>query len=340
MANEQGGARVDTGKTVFKSAGRWAGERLLAAHQAGRSISPSELRTLATLPRDSWKAIDDAVVREGVIRAPLVGDLIAAGLTIPIANAMGRTMFSFELTSDMDPAVVSLDGRARGDNDAVDFIEGNVPLPLTHKDFNIPLRKLEASRLGGQPLDTTQAETASRLVMERVEEMTIVGGPTFGGVPIYGLLNHPSRSSGDFGANGNWLQTAKTGANIFKDVSTAISALRASRRYGPYWMIIPGDYGAVVDDDYKAQGDRTIRDRLLQIEGMTKILVSDQMPANNVVIFEASKEVVAIANGEQVQTVQWEIEAFEVGMKVFAIQVPVIRATHAGRSGIYHMVAP
>lgn len=336
MTNVHGGARVESGRSVLKS-GRWAGERLLAAFQAGRPINPSELRTLATLPRDAWIAYDTAVVREGVIRAPVVADLIAAGLTIPIANAMGKTMFQYDDVSDMDPAVVSLDGRARSDNDAVEFGEGNVPLPITHKDFNIPLRKLEASRSAGQPLDTTQAEVASRLVMEKIEDMIFNGGPTFGGATIFGLLNHPDRNPGGFGTNGNWSQAAKTGADIFADVQGAITALRADRFYGPFWAYVPAAYGAVIDGDYKANSDRTIRERLLQIEGLTKITVADQMPADTVVIFQASRDVIALADGEQVQTVQWEIEAMEIGMKVFAIQVPIIRSTQANRSGIYHM---
>lgn len=337
MTNVQNGAQVGGGQAVLKS-GRWAGERLLAAYNAGRPISPNDLRTLATLPRDAWIHYDTAVVREGVIRAPLVGDLIAAGLTIPIANAMGKTMFQYDDVSDMDPAVVSLDGRARSDNDAVVFGEGNVPLPMTHKDFNIPLRKLEASRTSSQPLDTTQAEIASRLVMEQINSMVINGYPgTFGGATIYGLLTHPDRNTGGFGTNGNWSQEAKTGTDIFNDVSGALTALRADRFYGPFWMIIPAAYSAVIDADYKANGDRTIRERLLQLEGLERIQVADQMPADNVVIFQASRDVVALADGEQVQTVQWEIEAMEIGMKVFAIQVPIIRSTQANRSGIYHM---
>lgn len=336
MTNTHGEARVESGRSVLKS-GRWAGERLFAAAQAGRPIHPSELRTLDSLPRDAWIAFDEAVVKEGVIRAPVVADLIAAGLTIPIAGAMGKTMFQYDDVSDMDPAVVSLDGRARSDNDAVVFGEGNVPLPITHKDFNIPLRKLVASQSSGQPLDTTQAEVASRLVMEKIELMVINGGPTFGGVPIYGLLNHPDRNTGGFGTNGNWSQAAKTGADIFADVSGALTALRADRFYGPFWALIPAAYSAVIDADYKANGDRTIRERLLQLDGLQRITVADQMPADTVVIFQASRDVVALADGEQVQTVQWEIEAMEIGMKVFAIQVPIVRSTQANRSGIYHM---
>jgi uncharacterized linocin/CFP29 family protein len=338
-ANLSGGAQTHGGRQFFQSSGgRWAGERLLAAMAAGRKIGPGELRTLDTLPRDSWKAFDETAVREGMIRAPIVADLIEAKLTTPIANAMGKTMFEYDKVTDMEAAVVSLDGLARSDNDRVTFEPGNVPLPITHKDFNIGLRTLAASRESGEPLDTLQAAVSGGKVGEQIANMVINGGPTFGAATIYGLRTAPARNTGGFGTNGNWVQAAKTGENIYTDVSTMAAALRADRFYGPYWLRLPSAYAEVIGNDYKANSDRTIRERLLQIEGVEKISTDDQMPANNVVLFQATRDVVALANGEGVQTIQWDIYGgMAVAFKVFAIQVPIVRSTEAGRSGIYHM---
>jgi len=323
--------------------GRWAGEQLLAAIARGERISPAVLRTLDTLPFQSWIAFDDVAIREGTMRSPLFGEMLAAGLTIPIPNAMGKTMFQWDKVTDMEGASVSLDGLARTDDDRVEFEVGNVPLPITHKDFNIGLRTLSASRESGEPLDTLQAGIAGRLVGEKLGSMLINGyDKKFGGASIYGLLNEPARNGGNFGTNGNWDQyPTKTGDNILQDAKTMAKALRADRFPGPYWLVGPSDYADVVDNDYKANGDQTILERMLKIDGLERVIWDDQMPANNLVMFQATRDVVAIGNGEGIQTIQWDIYGgMAVAFKIFAIQVPIIRATEAGRSGIYHMVAP
>lgn len=340
------GARVHSANEFMRSGdsgGRWAGERLLAAIQAGRRLTPAELRTNATLPTDAWIAFDDVAIREGTIRSPLFAEVTAAGLTIPIPNALGKTMFQWDKVTDMEGASVSLDGLARTDNDRVEFEVGNVPLPITHKDFNIGLRTLSASRESGEPLDTLQAGIAGRLVGEALGGMLINGhAKKFGGASIYGLLTEPNRDGGNFGTNGNWSQyPTKTGDNILQDTKTAVAALRANRFPGPYWLVGPSAYADIVDNDYKANGDQTIAERMLKIDGLQRLIWDDQMPADNVVVFQATRDVVAIGNGEGIQTIQWDLYGgMAVAFKIFAIQVPIVRSTESGRSGIYHIVAP
>lgn len=333
-------AQISEGRSLMQGpSGRWAAERMLKAMQEGRRISPAELRTLDALPRESWIEFDRSAIREGMIRSPLVTAMLAAGLSIPIANAMGKTLFQYDAVTDMSGASVSLDGLARTDNDTVEWVPGQVPLPITHKDFNIGLRRLEASRNGGEPLDSLQSEISGRIVGETVENMVINGGPQFAGLSMYGFTNFPKRNTIGFGTNGNWLQVAKTGSDIFKDVSAMAAALRAKRFYGPYWLLIPGTYPEVLDNDYSsAKGDNTVRDRLMKIEGLSKILTLDQLATNNVILFQATKDVAAVANGEGIQTVQWDLYGgFAIAFKVFCIQAPVLRATEQSRSGVIHM---
>src|SRR3972149_8902498 len=94
MSNAQSGAAplmLDTGRTFYRGAsGRWAGERVLKALKEGRPISPAELKSLDTLRKDEWKAIDDALIEEGAIRLKGVADLIAAGGAVPGLNAPGQ----------------------------------------------------------------------------------------------------------------------------------------------------------------------------------------------------------------------------------------------------------
>lgn len=332
-------ADVGAGKQFWNAAsGRWAGERLLKAMQEGKPISPAALRTLDTLRKDEWIAYDTALVEEGVIRLRGVADLIAAGLTIPIANAMGKTIMQWEKVTDMEPAQTTMSGVVRTEDDRQEFELNNLPLPITHKDFNLNLRTLSASRTTGEALDTTQARTAGRLVAEKLEHMLFNGGPTFGGVPIYGYTTHPNRNIADFGTNNEWSATAKTGEDILADVLTMITALEGDRMYGPYWLYVPSNTSTKLERDFKANSDKTIRQRLLEVDRLQKIQVVDQLAADNILLVQATRDVVALADGESIQTVQWDIEGgFIMKFKVFAIQVPLIRSDADGRCGVFHM---
>jgi len=319
------------------ASGRWAGERLMRALAEGRPLSPSELRTLDTLRKDEWVHLDQALVEEGQIRLRGVADLIAAGLVIPVANSMGKTMFEYEKVSDMNPAETSLSGIARTEDDRVEFELGSLPIPITHKDFDINLRHLSASRERGEPLDTMQARVSARLVSERLEQMLYLGGPTFGGVPIYGLTTHPDRNLGVFDAPGAWNVAAKTGEQMLVDLLRWIGQLEADRMFGPYRLYLPSSASTNLEKDFKANSDKTIRQRLLEVDRLESIQVVDQLTTANAVLVQFTRDVVALVNGEPLQSVQWDVEGgFLIKMKAFQIQVPLVRSDAQGRSGVLH----
>ena len=333
------GAIVQSGREFFNSGGgKWAGEQMLKALQSGKGLSPAALRTLDTLRKDEWIHLDEALVEEGVIRLQGVADLLSAGLTLPVGNAMAKTVFQYETVTDMEPAITSLDGNARGENDRQEFTLANLPLPITHKDFYINLRTLMASRETGETLDTTQVRTAGRLCVEEQEKMLFQGGRNWGGNTIYGYTTHPNRNLVTFGTNGTWNQAAKTGENMLDDVITMITAAQADRFYGPYWLYVPSDAAPNLSKDFKANSDKTIRQRLMEVEQVAAIRVVDQLPTANVLLVQATIDVTAMVTGIPLQTIQWDINGgFTINFKAFQIQIPLIRSDADGRSGVTHM---
>lgn len=341
MARRSNGVRVQSGRAFYKgSTGKWAGERMLAAAAKNIPLTAAVLRTLDTLRHEEWKNFDQALLAEALIQLKAVGDLISGGLTITVPNSMGKTIHAYEKVTFMDEAQVSMDPVTRSENDRQEFALSNIPLPITHKDFYINLRTLMASRTTGEPLDTTQVRTAGRVVAERTEKMLFLGGPMFGGLPIYGYLTHPNRNLVSFGSNGNWATTnvAKTGQNILDDVLGMISAAQTARMFGPYWLYVPRNSNTKLDNDFKALGSDTIRQRLMMVDGIDKISGVDQLTANNIVLVQHTLDVTAMLMGESLQTVQWDIEGgFHINFKAFQIQVPLIRADIQGRCGVVHM---
>lgn len=331
-------AAAENGQKFWSgSSGKWAGEQLLRAMEAGKGMTTAALRTLTTLRKDEWKTFDEVLIEEATIRLVGVADLIGAGLVKTVTNGMAKTVFEYEKVSDMDPATVSLDGTSRGENDRATFVLDTTPLPITHKDFFINLRTLMASRERGEPLDTTQVRLAGRLVAESVESQLFVGGNTYGGKAIFGYTTHPDRNTAGFGV-GTWSATARTGAEVLTDVLTMMSGLETDRMFGPYWLYVSRNMSTKLSEDFKANSDLTIRQRLMQVDGIQAIRVADQLTADNVVLVQATEDVVVMVEGEPLQTVQWDVQGgFHINFKAFTIQVPLIRSDKVLRSGVFHM---
>lgn len=338
MTATASGALVETGRQFWKgSQGVWAGFRLAQAALLGQ-FSPAVLRTNDVLSTREWIEVDNTLVQESAIRLRGVADLISAGLTYNVTNAMGRTVYEYQQLGDMDPATVSMDGMTRSEDDGQELGFAQMPIPITHKDFFINLRKLAASRNMGEGLDLTQSRTSGRLVSEELERMLFQGGPTFGSLPIYGYTTHPNRNTVSFGTNGNWVQAAKTGNNILDDVLAMIALAEGDRMWGPYMLYVSRNASTKLENDFKANSDDSIRERLARVDGIRGISVVDQLPANNVVLVQMTSDVVQWGMGETIQTIQWDVNGgFGINFKAFAIQFPILRADKQGRSGIVHM---
>jgi uncharacterized linocin/CFP29 family protein len=312
---------------------------MMQAIREGKPLGPGVLRTNDTLRKDEWVHFDEQLVEEATIRLRGVADLQAAGLVRNVPNSMGKTVYEYELITDMEPATVSLDGNTRSLSDRQEFELASLPLPITHKDFHINLRTLEASRTRGEALDTTQVRTAGRLVAEMQENILFNGlDKVFGGMNVYGYTTHPQRNIVGFGGSEAWSAAGKTGEEILTDLLTMIDAAEEDRAFGPYWLYIPRNSNVKLDNDFKSNSDKTIRQRLLEVDGISRIAVADQLADDNIILVQPTSDVVVWVQGEPLQTVQWDVNGgFMINFKAFAIAVPLIRADASGRSGIVHM---
>ena len=304
--------------------------------------------------------LDQALVTAYQTRIRAVADVLAAGLTHPIANGLGKTILEWEKMGDMMGADVSLDGITRTENDRLDFGWSGLPLPITHKDWYLNLRMLAASRERGEAIDTTYSRVAGRKIAEASEEILIRGGITtmrgfktlkFMGLNVYGYTTYPDRNAITFGdATGvgvvtsiPWGDATKTGDGILADVKRLIAAAEGDRKFGPYIIYVGGTAASLkLASDYKAATSTTIRQRILDLEQISDIRTLDMLPVNEVLLIEMSSDTIEMVIGEPLQTVQWDVHGgFQINFKGFQIVVPLIRSDSEGRCGIVHMtVAP
>lgn len=232
----------------------------------------NSLRTNDVLRKEEWELFDEVLMEEARYRLHFVSDLQSRGLTYQLGNAFGTTILEWERIGDMNGAEVSMDGVYEGRRDRLEFALDRMPIPIIHKDFQINIRQLEASRRRGEPLDTTMARIASRKVMEKIEEMHFYGHSIREGAGrIYGPLTHPQRirESAQRRGRGNftpisWEDPATTGAAKLGQVIDMINALKSQKMMGPFELWISDLAYLQLSQDYKSESDNSQLARLVQ----------------------------------------------------------------------------
>jgi hypothetical protein len=325
------------------------GNPYVTIYKGGPVTSPSSyvdrrINTNATLRRDEWKQLDEALLEISRQRLGGIADLEAKGLVYNLGNAMGTTVLEWHDVSDAMEAVVSMDGVTRGRNDRVNYQTNYLPIPIIHVDYQINARELAASRSLGNPLDTTHAERAARRVNEKLEQMLFTNTTfAYGTVDdrsrnkIYSYINFPDRNTVTLGAH--WDASAKTAGGILQDVLNMKASSIAAYHYGPWMLYIPTAYETVLDDDYDTTTPGiTIRERILKIAGIQGIKIIDTLPADNVLLVQMTSDVVRLVRGLGLQNVEWNEEGrFITNYKALMIAVPQLRSDQSGKTGIVHL---
>lgn len=294
----------------------------------------------ATMRKDDWIALDEAILKVAKPRLRVFGDLRAAGLEYTIPDGMGKTVLQTERQTDINAASISMSGLVQGDGDRPQFDLLNMPLPIIHKDFHYDLRQLLASRNGGSPLDTTTAELAARRVAETVEMLTIgtLASYTFGGGSIYGYTNFPSRITSVTGTaptTAGW-----TAATTVQDVLNMKQAAFNAFHFGPFRLYCSLPWDQYMDSDYNLYQGQTLRQRLAKIEGIESVDTVDYLTNGfQLILVQQSADTVRAVCGMEITTLQWETHGgMQVNFKVMCILLPQLRADLNGNCGLVHAI--
>lgn len=308
----------------------------------GKACAVPLLNAHATLRKDEWKVLDDAIVVAAKERLRAVADLRGAGLTFNIPNGMSKTVLETESVSDITAATISMDPARQSEGDRPEYDLTNLPLPVIHKDFYFNARQVAVSRNQGTPIDTTTAQLAARRVAEEAEKL-VIGVSThdikFGGGQIYGYTNFPQRiTSVDLirPTDSSW-----TPKLFIQQILQMRQASIDARHYGPWVMYVAPNWDLYLDEDYSEQkGDNTVRDRVKAINGISDIRTLDHMEDFDIVLVQQTSDVARLVIGMDVTTVQWEsMGGMRLHYKVMAIMVPQLRSDFYGKTGIVHAVA-
>jgi uncharacterized linocin/CFP29 family protein len=316
------------------------GRSYISQNINGQPTSIPVVNSNATLRRDEWIQIDQAVVIAARERLRLIADLRGSGLTYNLPNGMGKTVLVSQRMGDITSAIVSMDPARKSEGDRPEFDMINLPLPVIHKDFHFSARQIATSRNSGQSIDVTTAQLAARRVAEEAEKLAlgVSGSFTYGGGTVYGLTNFPGRTTTTVThpTQSNW-----NGA-LFVDQMLAMRQLSTNQFYfGPWVLYVSPNWDQFLDDDYSTlKGDLTLRQRVLQIQGIQDVRTLDFLSGYQVILVQQTSDVIRLVMGMDITTLQWETDGgMMLHFKIMAIMVPQIREDIQGQTGLIHAVA-
>lgn len=338
-----------SGKTVHNEDGtviyRPDYEPQLVSERVGRGLPVLHVDNATTLRRDQWRQLDSAVETAARARLRAWADLRAAN-TKGGFDAMATPILEYETMTDPGRAINSMDGIAEGDNFAPSFVLQGMPLPITHCDFFMTSRQLAVSRArGGQGQDLIRAEVAARRVAELIE-MTLIGltpGVQYGvsaeypnTSKVWGYTNHPDRiTKSDLTSSATLLSAIATtaGGTMVGEVLDMVEKAYAQNFYGPFMLYVSTTYDRLLDNDLKPNSDRTIRNRIKEIEAIQDIKRLDYLTTDTMLLVQMTADVAEAINGMEITTLQWETKGgMQLNFKVMGIQVPRIRGSYIRRA--------
>lgn len=252
-------------------------------------------------------------------------------------NGLAATVLTYEDVADMNDAEVGMDAAGASMDDRLNFEIKYLPLPCVYKSFTVNIRQLEAGRLIGAPIDTTQASVAAQKVAEMIEKIALVGASSFlyGGGYLRGVLDFDYVNTGSMSPH--WDHSAATGTTILRDVLAMKQASLTDGHGGPWVLLVPPAYETFIDADYSLTTGvtSTIRERILKVGGVDAVLICDKLTADKVALVELQPQTFRMVNGLEPMSVEWdEMGGLRKKFRVISIMVPQPRADQAQKCGI------
>lgn len=334
-------------RPYIATAGRHAGQSVIAVNTGqmdnkGNPIYAERLiNTNATLRKDEWIDLEDTIIESARERLVIVDDLRSAGLTFNVGG-LGTIISEWETGSEMTDAEITMDGESRADKDRQEFGLDGVPIPVVQKPFSIGERMLMASRQRGSALDVTQGTEAARAVA-RVSENMVFNGASIGAsnsdgtsYSIPGLTTFTARETYTIS---DWSSSSTvTPGDIHDEILAMVQQMEVdARHYGPFTLYIPGEYAFRFREDFKAESDKTLMQRVTDEDVIDRVRVSDTLADGNVILIEMNRGVIDLAVASDVTTVQWESgSGWTNHFQVFAAWAPRLKKDYDSRTGYLH----
>lgn len=294
------------------------------------------------LPADFFEELQGPMVRAARDRLQLVDFMRQRGLTQTGGN-LGVTISKWPTLGDFGDANQAMSPDVAADDWRVPPGTSFVPIPITYFLFRLDLREQQGWEREGIQVDTTYGEQAMRAVAEKLEDTSITESDVVvtinsSQVQAPGLTNLGNRLTGSLTAVWTDVANRNIVGDNDSDVDGMIETLSNNNFHGPYALGVPGNYSHILEQDYDTSGSfRTIRERIMAIDQIEEVMVLDRLTDDEVVMFEATSQVMDMRVVEDIQVVNWDLNPWSTQFMAFAaMQIRLKSDPDASAAGIAH----
>lgn len=298
----------------------------------------ARMRGLAPLWKDAQEQIDNAVVRIGREGLVIAEDRMEQ-FSVPLPNWLGVLELTSHKVGESRRANRGMVPGSMPDGGGLqDKTPYTVPVYVTWDEFRFNARELAAAERTGRPLETDEAEQATRNVNYAIEDAIINGlDINVAGNASPGLLDTTNTQA--YETNTAWDDGGKTGAEILTDVLAMRAVLAADKYYGPYTLYVPTAYGAAMQKPFdSSSGARTIQQYLEALmfgNRALRVRTADLLPANRTLLVQDTSNTVDVIVGQQPVAINPKPEReFHSHWLVYAVIVPRVKSDINGNFGI------
>ena len=302
------------------------------------------LRSNASLPDELWKHLDQTIVDVRRRSKGMYNYIRDRGLTTSVP--MESEVIYWHKVKSRGQAHINMQPEVEEDETSATYTRTGTVLPIIMDQFS--LSTMRENPVPGKEMNFTRddiedylVENSTENMLNTIENMIFNGAPGVGtveGMEVDGLLTHPDRNTGTLS---DW--NADTGT-IRSDVRNMIQDLKDDE-FRPdsteYVLWVSANLeDALNDADPEGTGDFLVRDRLenhAEIGGGDNIRVSYYMPDDTALLMKPTSNVMDLAIGEDIQTIQWSDDlGFRDSWFMFGCMTPRIKSTMDGQCGIAH----
>lgn len=269
-----------------------------AANMAATYGSSSLVGNSLPIPKDAWGMWD----REGI---EIQRDVLSvfnslAEFKKPVPTH--KVVHHFMTIGDSGDVNVSIDGTSSAKADSPTLEYYGTPVPILDSVVKIGWRQMAASQAEGYGIDSVGVTNSMRKIAEKLEDMALNGDAktNVGGGKVYGLRNAPKRATGTHGLT----IKESTGAEIAGAFGLIIDKLQDNNYYSPVTVYMNySDYTYIDRTDFSTQyANMTIRQRILDIEGIKEIVPASKVPANELLGIAKRRDVIEVLSAMPMTT--------------------------------------
>lgn len=305
------------------------------------AITPSEAKALITNAAHSVRHEDYLVIQDTIVeirRRALNGiaDLRANSLTFN--ESIEKQLVGFERATKFNEAKQSMNPNTTSNNDT-NFTEDLVPCPITHLGFSVPWRQS-----GFNYKQSLGMSESIRLVAERLEKTLFVGNTkiavAYNGESkgLYGYTTHPKRGTGNIS---DWTISTNYG-KIHTELNTQLGLMFSAQSgvmNGRVMVYVANDIWQALQEDYKAESEKTIMERCKAIAQVMDIKPAEYLPNGEVVLVEMERRSVELCIESDIVVIpHTKTEVFQPqAFTAYAAMTHHIKDDADGNTGIRHL---